>query len=52
MVSSGRSPANYLQTICSAFNVPPDECDAELSSTTYSPGFGYEAGADNVATCG
>jgi hypothetical protein len=51
-VSSARSPAAYLTTICSAFNEAPEECQQELSTETYSPGFGYEAGAASAASCG
>jgi len=51
-VSSGRSPADYLITICAAFNEAPEECDAELSATPYSAGFGYDIGADTIASCG
>ncbi|MCK4525587.1 MAG: hypothetical protein KAU07_04055 [Candidatus Andersenbacteria bacterium] len=40
-VKSGRDPASLLATICSGFNNPPEECSAELSSDTPSPGFGF-----------
>lgn len=50
-VSSGRSPAAYLQTICSAFVNPPTECKENLSTVTYSPGFGYEEGSGG-GSCG
>jgi len=39
-VSSGRSPAAYLSTICSAFNSNQEECSKNLSTETPSPGFG------------
>jgi hypothetical protein len=42
-VSSGRSPAAYLEVICSSFsegNVP-EECGTDLPSDSYSPGFGW-----------
>ncbi|MGV8176913.1 MAG: hypothetical protein ACP5NX_03875 [Candidatus Bilamarchaeaceae archaeon] len=52
-VSTGRSPAALLSTICSAFNTPPDQCRETLSTETPSAGFGYEAsGAATDATCG
>ena len=42
IVQSGRSSDAYLQTICSAFNNAPAECETlELDSTSPSPGFGY-----------
>jgi protein-disulfide isomerase len=48
---SGRDPASYLDTICSAFNTAPEECSAELSSASPSPMWGYEAGSDTGAVC-
>ena len=42
IVSSGRSPAAFLDTICQAFNNPPELCSGELSSETPGPGFGYD----------
>ena len=52
IISSGRSSAEYLDTICSAFNIPPEECDEELNSVNPSPGFGYsESGSNNKASC-
>lgn len=50
--SSERSPAAYLSVICAAFNEAPEECQTELSTASFSPGFGYEAGADTAASCG
>lgn len=50
-VSSARDPASYLNAICQAFNNAPDACSTELSSTAYSPGFGYTAGASTNAQC-
>ena len=38
---SSRDSASLLATICSGFNNPPEECSAELSSDTPSPGFGF-----------
>jgi len=52
-VSSGRSPAAYLANICAGFEVAPEECDVELSSTSPSPGFGYSGSGSNTnAGCG
>lgn len=34
-----RSPENFKQIICSAFNTPPEECDQILSTTVPSSGF-------------
>ena len=48
---SGRSPAAYLNTVCAAFNDAPEECGQELSTETYSPGFGYDAGTATMANC-
>ncbi len=52
MASSGRSPAEYLATICDGFSTPPAECMTELSTTAFTPGFGYEEGAATAASCG
>ncbi len=52
-VQSARDSASYLNVICQAFtegNVP-EECDSELSTTAYSPGFGYAAGTSTTAQC-
>jgi hypothetical protein len=50
---SSRSPAAYLATICGAFNTPPAECESQLSSTTFSAGFGYSASDSTaLAQCG
>ena len=52
-VSSSRDSASYLKTICSSFNEAPEACDAELSSTPPSSGFGYsESGNPTSAQCG
>ena len=48
---SRRDSASYLNTICSAFNEAPEECETELSSTSPSPGFGYAEGKDTGAQC-
>lgn len=53
IISSGRSSAEYLATICSAFNIPPEECSEELNSVSPSPGFGYSgSGSNSQASCG
>ncbi|MFH1181660.1 MAG: hypothetical protein V1702_01760 [Candidatus Woesearchaeota archaeon] len=50
---SSRSPAAYLASICATFNTPPAECDSELSTTTFSPGFGYTTtDSTALAECG
>jgi hypothetical protein len=42
IAQSGRDSNSYLQTICSAFNNAPEECETlELDSASPSPGFGY-----------
>lgn len=51
-VSSGRTPADYLATICGAFNEAPEECQEEMSTASYTAGFGYEEGAATEASCG
>jgi hypothetical protein len=51
-VQSGRDSESLLQTICSAFTNPPAECNTTLSSTTPSPGFGYEGTGTDSGSCG
>jgi len=52
-VNTNRDSASLLKVICSAFNNKPEECNTKLSSTAYSPGFGYEAGSgSNSGSCG
>ena len=48
---SARDSASYLETICSAFNEPPEECNEVLSSSSPSPGFGYDEGTATQAQC-
>jgi len=38
-----RSPEKFKETICQAFNSPPEECSQTLSNTAFSSGFGLEA---------
>ncbi len=53
IVNSGRDSAGLLKTICSAFNTPPKECEASLSATAPTPGFGTGAAASSGnASCG
>jgi len=47
-IQSGRDSASLLATICSAFNNPPAECSAKLSSASPSAGFG--TGTDSAAS--
>ena len=52
-ISTGRSPAALLSTICSGFENPPEECNQEISTETPGPGFGMEGtGSATAATCG
>lgn len=57
VVSSGRSPAAYLDTICQAFtegNVP-EVCETELISDSYVSGFGWTTSTGTTtdgAQCG
>ncbi len=52
-VSSARSPAAYLDSICQAFSdgSVPEECGEPLSTASYSAGFGYTAGTSTTAQC-
>lgn len=53
--AAGRDSASLLKTICGAFNTPPAECSATLSSAAPAPGFGEgtaaAGGADPNASC-
>ena len=53
-ISSGRSSAALLATICNAFEEAPEECSEELDAATPDPGFGYEASgsAGSAGSCG
>jgi len=51
--SSDRNSQAFLDTVCSAFNVKPEECSQTLSSANPSAGFGYSASSDSgSASCG
>lgn len=51
-ISSGRDSASYLKVVCDAFNEAPEECSAELSSASPSPGFGYDTtNSETTAQC-
>jgi hypothetical protein len=55
--NSARDPASYLSAICSSFSdgSVPTECGQTLSSTAYSPGFGYTnstTSGTTAAQCG
>jgi hypothetical protein len=47
-----RSPEKFKETICQAFNSPPEECSQTLSDTAFSPGFGLEQGSSSGGGCG
>lgn len=49
-VQSGRDSASYLETICSAFNTAPAECDKVLSSASPSPGFGASTSTGSASS--
>lgn len=52
IVQSGRNPDAYLQTVCGAFNIAPEECETALSTENPSPGFGYgSSGVASSASC-
>lgn len=53
-ISSGRSSAALLATICSAFNNAPDECNTQLNTQSPTAGFGFDynaASASAAASC-
>jgi hypothetical protein len=50
---SGRDSKSLLETICQGFSEKPEECNAQLSSTSPSAGFGEGAAASSdSASCG
>ena len=46
-IQAQRDSASLLATICSAFSSEPEECATQLSSTSPSSGFGFNAGGSN-----
>lgn len=52
VASAGRDPKSLLDTICSAFNNKPAECDKALSSDSPAPGFGEATAAGTDAAAG
>jgi len=51
-VSSARSPAALLTTICNAFEDTPSECDETLDEANPAAGFGYEPAPANAGSAG
>lgn len=51
-ISTSRDPQSLLNTICSAFNVKPEDCNVKLSTQNPSSGFGEGAGAPSGGGCG
>ena len=53
IISSARSPAAYLDTICQAFNDVPEECSAlDLASESPTPMWGWDStSAATTASC-
>lgn len=51
-IQSGRDSASLLATICSAFNNPPAECSAKLSSASPAAGFGTGTAPAGSAAAG
>jgi hypothetical protein len=41
-INSSRDSASLLKTICSAFNVAPEECSTQLNNQSPTPGFGFD----------
>lgn len=51
--SAGRDASSLLAAVCNSFTEQPEECSAELSSETPSPGFGFEyTEGSATGTCG
>lgn len=48
---SSRSPEQFKQAICQAFNTPPAECSQTLSDTAFSTGFGQGTGSSTSGSC-
>ncbi len=52
-IKAQRNPASLLDTVCSAFNEEPEECEAELSGSTPAPGFSSNESTSNTSgSCG
>lgn len=49
---SGRSSSAFLNTICSSFNIKPNECSNGILSQEPGPGFGTSASASNQGSIG
>jgi len=49
---SPRSPEQFKQVVCQAFNASPEECEQALSGTAFSSGFGLEEGSGSGGDCG
>lgn len=47
-----RSPENFKNVVCQAFNNPPEECSQTLSSDAPSAGLGVGTGASSDSSCG
>ncbi|MEA3429711.1 MAG: hypothetical protein U9R08_00400 [Nanoarchaeota archaeon] len=56
VVETGRDAASLMNAICYGFKDKPEACDADMSSTSPAPGFGFEAASTGAAasdaTCG
>lgn len=52
-IQAQRNPASILDTVCSGFSEKPEECDADLSTSSPSPGFGSSnSGGGSAGSCG
>jgi glutaredoxin len=52
-VRSARDAQSLLKTICSAFNLAPEECSKDMSSFgTPAPGFGFDTQGGSATTAG
>lgn len=52
-IQSNRDSQSLLDTVCSAFDNPPSECDTSLSTASPAPGFGFDttSGSTGAAVC-
>lgn len=48
-IQAQRNSASLLDTVCSAFNEAPGECETDLPASTPAPGFGGDESASNSA---